>query len=38
MTKDCAIAIATTAAEELRGAIVSGCAIVLMFAATWMPF
>ena len=33
-----AIAIANTAAEELRGAIVSGCAIVLMFAATWLPF
>lgn len=38
MIKAHAIAVAQTAAEELRGAIVCGCALVLMLAATWHPF
>lgn len=38
MTKARTLAIAQTAADELRGAIVCSCALALILAANWLPF
>jgi hypothetical protein len=38
MTKVRAIAIANTAAEELRSAIVCASALALILASNWLPF
>ena len=38
MTKARALAIANTAAEELRGAIVCASALALILASNWSPF